>query len=146
MIVSILGLGLFKLAEPKRPLKPRRKERKKVTAQSLSDGDIKLLVNIIRAYDIPVRKPVTRYASVLVFSADLYCGFYCLKADELVLKYSHICCFDPHDKIHRGLSWQLLIKNCRFLSFQKNMIIYQFLQNSRNVFTTTYLLKENTGR
>lgn len=57
--LGILGLGLFKLAEPKRPLKPRRKERKKVTAQSLSDGDIKLLVNIIRAYDIPVRKPVT---------------------------------------------------------------------------------------
>ncbi|NXJ03794.1 C2D2A protein, partial [Odontophorus gujanensis] len=57
--LGILGLGLFKLAEPKRPLKPRRKERKKVTAQNLSDGDIKLLVNIIRAYDIPVRKPVT---------------------------------------------------------------------------------------
>ncbi|XP_030418965.1 coiled-coil and C2 domain-containing protein 2A isoform X2 [Gopherus evgoodei] len=53
-----LGLSLFKLAEPKRPLKPRRKERKKVTAQNLSDGDINLLVNIIRAYDIPVRKPV----------------------------------------------------------------------------------------
>nr|XP_032629834.1 coiled-coil and C2 domain-containing protein 2A isoform X3 [Chelonoidis abingdonii] len=53
-----LGLSLFKLAEPKRPLKPRRKERKKVTAQKLSDGDINLLVNIIRAYDIPVRKPV----------------------------------------------------------------------------------------
>ncbi|XP_072192198.1 coiled-coil and C2 domain-containing protein 2A isoform X2 [Excalfactoria chinensis] len=57
--LGILGVGLFKLAEPKRPLKPRRKERKKVTAQNLSDGDIKLLVNIIRAYDIPVRKPVT---------------------------------------------------------------------------------------
>uniref|UniRef100_A0A8C5TLA4 Coiled-coil and C2 domain containing 2A n=1 Tax=Malurus cyaneus samueli TaxID=2593467 RepID=A0A8C5TLA4_9PASS len=57
--LGILGLGLFKLAEPKRPLRPRRKERKKVTAQNLSDGDIRLLVNIIRAYDIPVRKPVT---------------------------------------------------------------------------------------
>ncbi|XP_040413141.1 coiled-coil and C2 domain-containing protein 2A isoform X3 [Cygnus olor] len=56
--LGILGLGLFKLAEPKRPLKPRRKERKKVTAQNLSDGDIKLLVNVIRAFDIPVRKPV----------------------------------------------------------------------------------------
>ncbi|XP_074678255.1 coiled-coil and C2 domain-containing protein 2A isoform X5 [Strix aluco] len=56
--LGILGLGLFKLAEPKRPLKPRRKERKKVTAQNLSDGDIKLLVNVVRAYDIPVRKPV----------------------------------------------------------------------------------------
>nr|XP_011749884.1 coiled-coil and C2 domain-containing protein 2A isoform X3 [Macaca nemestrina] len=54
---GILGLSLFKLAEQKRPLRPRRKGRKKVTAQNLSDGDIKLLVNIVRAYDIPVRKP-----------------------------------------------------------------------------------------
>nr|XP_048270990.1 coiled-coil and C2 domain-containing protein 2A isoform X1 [Myodes glareolus]XP_048270991.1 coiled-coil and C2 domain-containing protein 2A isoform X1 [Myodes glareolus] len=56
--ISILGLSLFKLAEQKRPLRPRRKGRKKVTTQNLSDGDIKLLVNIIRAYDIPVRKPI----------------------------------------------------------------------------------------
>nr|XP_012593019.1 coiled-coil and C2 domain-containing protein 2A isoform X4 [Microcebus murinus] len=55
--ISILGLNLFKLAEQKRPLRPRRKGRKKVTAQNLSDGDIRLLVNIIRAYDLPVRKP-----------------------------------------------------------------------------------------
>ncbi|KAM4629790.1 coiled-coil and C2 domain-containing protein 2A [Polymixia lowei] len=55
--IGILGLNLFKLAEPKRPLKPQRKERKKVTAQNLSDGDIKLLLNIIRAYDIPIRRP-----------------------------------------------------------------------------------------
>ncbi|XP_072593856.1 coiled-coil and C2 domain-containing protein 2A isoform X2 [Vulpes vulpes] len=57
--ISILGLSLFKLAEQKRPLRPRRKGRKKVMAQNLSDGDIKVLVNIIRAYDIPVRKPTT---------------------------------------------------------------------------------------
>nr|DBA29304.1 TPA: hypothetical protein GDO54_009541 [Pyxicephalus adspersus] len=56
---GILGMDLFKLAEPKRPLKPRRKERKKVTAQNLSDGDIKVLVNVIRAYDIPIRKPTS---------------------------------------------------------------------------------------
>uniref|UniRef100_A0A4W4DTT0 C2 domain-containing protein n=1 Tax=Electrophorus electricus TaxID=8005 RepID=A0A4W4DTT0_ELEEL len=55
--IGILGLNLFKLAEPKRPLKPQRKERKKVTAQNLSDGDIRLLLNIIRGYDIPVRRP-----------------------------------------------------------------------------------------
>ncbi|XP_055044610.2 coiled-coil and C2 domain-containing protein 2A isoform X1 [Misgurnus anguillicaudatus] len=58
--IGVLGLNLFKLAEPKRPLKPCRKERKKVTAQNLSDGDIKVLVNIIRGYDIPIRRP---YAS-----------------------------------------------------------------------------------
>ncbi len=56
----ILGINLFKLAEPKRPLKPQRVERKKVTAQNLSDGDIKLLINIIRAYDIPVRRPQSK--------------------------------------------------------------------------------------
>ncbi|XP_042326505.1 coiled-coil and C2 domain-containing protein 2A isoform X2 [Sceloporus undulatus] len=55
--LGILGLSLFKLTEAKRPLKPRRKERKKVTVQNLSDGDINLLVNITRAYEIPVRKP-----------------------------------------------------------------------------------------
>ncbi|XP_059197951.1 coiled-coil and C2 domain-containing protein 2A isoform X1 [Centropristis striata] len=55
--IGILGMNLFKLAEPKRPLKPQRKERKKVTAQNLSDGDIKLLINIIRAYDVPIRRP-----------------------------------------------------------------------------------------
>ncbi|XP_035270947.1 coiled-coil and C2 domain-containing protein 2A isoform X2 [Anguilla anguilla] len=62
--IGVLGLNLFKLAEPKRPLKPQRKERKKVTAQNLTDGHIRLLVNIIRAYDIPTRKPHTSKASV----------------------------------------------------------------------------------
>ncbi|KAM8939268.1 coiled-coil and C2 domain-containing protein 2A [Pelodytes ibericus] len=57
--LGILGMDLFKLAEPKRPLKPRRKERKKVPAQNLTDGDIKVLVNVIRAYDIPIRKLVS---------------------------------------------------------------------------------------
>uniref|UniRef100_H2LIP8 C2 domain-containing protein n=1 Tax=Oryzias latipes TaxID=8090 RepID=H2LIP8_ORYLA len=51
----ILGINLFKLTEPKRP-KPQRKKREKVTAQNLSDRDVKLLVKIIRACDIPVRR------------------------------------------------------------------------------------------
>uniref|UniRef100_A0A3B3TX68 Coiled-coil and C2 domain containing 2A n=1 Tax=Poecilia latipinna TaxID=48699 RepID=A0A3B3TX68_9TELE len=55
--IGILGINLFKLAESKRPLKPQRKERKKVTAQNLSDGDIKLLVNVVRAHNIPIHKP-----------------------------------------------------------------------------------------
>ncbi|KAK2824932.1 hypothetical protein Q7C36_018859 [Tachysurus vachellii] len=70
--IGILGLNLFKLAEPKRPLKPRRKERKKVTAQNLSDGDIKLLLNIIRGYDIPVRKPHTSKPAAASKSARSY--------------------------------------------------------------------------
>uniref|UniRef100_A0A3B4Y177 Coiled-coil and C2 domain containing 2A n=1 Tax=Seriola lalandi dorsalis TaxID=1841481 RepID=A0A3B4Y177_SERLL len=61
--IGLLGLNLFKLAEPKRPLKPQRKDRKKVTAQNLSDGDIKLLINLIRAYDIPIRRPQSKAPS-----------------------------------------------------------------------------------
>ncbi|KAJ8280040.1 hypothetical protein COCON_G00071060 [Conger conger] len=67
--IGVLGLNLFKLAEPKRPLKPQRKERKKVTAQNLTHGDIRVLVNIIRAYDIPTRKPHASKASVASRSA-----------------------------------------------------------------------------
>lgn len=65
MTIRILGINLFKLAEPKRPLKPQRKERKKVTAQNLSDGDIKLLINILRGYNIPIRRSHSKW----VFSA-----------------------------------------------------------------------------
>lgn len=32
-----------------------------MTTQNLSDGDIKLLVNIIRGYDIPVRRPQSKW-------------------------------------------------------------------------------------
>ncbi|XP_063561285.1 coiled-coil and C2 domain-containing protein 2A isoform X12 [Gorilla gorilla gorilla] len=70
--ISILGLSLFKLAEQKRPLRPRRKGRKKVTAQNLSDGDIKLLVNIVRAYDIPVRKPAVSKFQQLSRSSRMF--------------------------------------------------------------------------
>ena len=45
----------MKIAEPRRPLKPTRKERKKITAQNLQGVDVKVLVNIVRAFDIPVR-------------------------------------------------------------------------------------------
>ncbi|XP_068174546.1 coiled-coil and C2 domain-containing protein 2A isoform X2 [Antennarius striatus] len=55
--IGILGINIFKIAEPKRMLKPQKKERKKVTAQNLSDGDIKIVINIMRAYNIPTRRP-----------------------------------------------------------------------------------------
>ncbi|KAF3827789.1 hypothetical protein GH733_001024 [Mirounga leonina] len=38
-----------------RKLKPQRKERKKVAAHTVCDGDIKILVRILRAYNIPTR-------------------------------------------------------------------------------------------
>ncbi|XP_070555815.1 coiled-coil and C2 domain-containing protein 2A-like isoform X3 [Ptychodera flava] len=54
--ITLLSANLLKLAEPRRPLKPVRKERKVVTAQSLGQTEVKILVNIERAFDVPVRK------------------------------------------------------------------------------------------
>uniref|UniRef100_H0XWW8 Coiled-coil and C2 domain containing 2B n=1 Tax=Otolemur garnettii TaxID=30611 RepID=H0XWW8_OTOGA len=55
---SQLADAVCKFIKPRRKLKPQRKERKKVTAQSISDGDIKILVRIVRAYNIPTRKAI----------------------------------------------------------------------------------------
>ncbi|KAL1787622.1 CC2D2B isoform X5 [Sigmodon hispidus] len=53
---SQLTDAICKFIEPRRKLKPERKERRKVTAQTVSDGDIKILVRILRAYNIPTRE------------------------------------------------------------------------------------------
>ncbi|XP_032169055.1 protein CC2D2B isoform X4 [Mustela erminea] len=52
---SQLTHAVCKLVERRRQLKPQRKERKKVAAQTICDGDIKILVRILRAYNIPTR-------------------------------------------------------------------------------------------
>uniref|UniRef100_A0A8C4RQR0 Coiled-coil and C2 domain containing 2A n=1 Tax=Erpetoichthys calabaricus TaxID=27687 RepID=A0A8C4RQR0_ERPCA len=82
--LTLLGIRFFTLLEPKRPLKPTRKERKKVTAQNLSDGDIKILVNVVRAYDIPIRRPIV---SVFIYKIIeiFYCKDLCLIFLKLLL-------------------------------------------------------------
>lgn len=52
---DILRINLFKLIKPKRQLKPERKERANITTQNLPHVNVKLLVNVIRGYNIPVR-------------------------------------------------------------------------------------------
>ncbi|XP_072045143.1 coiled-coil and C2 domain-containing protein 2A-like isoform X2 [Amphiura filiformis] len=58
--VSMLSTIILRLIEPKRPLRPQRKERKTVTAQNLSGLQVNLLINIERAIEIPVRKSTGR--------------------------------------------------------------------------------------
>ena len=41
---------------PQRPLRPKRVERKKVPPQNIQPGDVKILVNIVRAFGIPIRE------------------------------------------------------------------------------------------
>ncbi|TKC42367.1 hypothetical protein EI555_003407, partial [Monodon monoceros] len=55
---SQLTRAVCKLLERRRKLKPQRQERKKVAAQTICDGDIKILVRILRAYNIPTRKAI----------------------------------------------------------------------------------------
>uniref|UniRef100_A0A8D0L309 Coiled-coil and C2 domain containing 2B n=1 Tax=Sphenodon punctatus TaxID=8508 RepID=A0A8D0L309_SPHPU len=64
--MSQLRNAVFKVGERRRHLKPQRKERRKVPAQTVSDGDVKLLVRILRAYNIPSRKSVTVHPFVEV--------------------------------------------------------------------------------
>ena len=59
-IHSMLSSIILRLLEPKRPLRPVRKERKTVTAQNLSGLQVNLLINIERAIEIPVRKTGAR--------------------------------------------------------------------------------------
>ncbi|XP_078247403.1 protein CC2D2B isoform X6 [Pogona vitticeps] len=61
--MSQLSDAIFKLGERKRHLKPQRKERRKIPGQTVSDGDVKLLIRILRAYNIPAKKvPATKVA------------------------------------------------------------------------------------
>ncbi|KAJ7324123.1 hypothetical protein JRQ81_017143 [Phrynocephalus forsythii] len=62
---SQLSDAIFKLGERRRRLKPQRQERRKVSAQAVSDEDVKLLIRILRAYNIPARKmPATKVAAI----------------------------------------------------------------------------------
>lgn len=53
--IGTFGVTVIKAFEPKRPLKPSRSERKKATAQNLTEGSVSLMVTIVRAYNLPVR-------------------------------------------------------------------------------------------
>ncbi|XP_048362628.1 protein CC2D2B [Sphaerodactylus townsendi] len=63
--MSQLRNVIFKLGERRRHLKPQRKERRKIPAQAVSDGDVKLLVRILRAYNIPARKAAATKSEVV---------------------------------------------------------------------------------
>lgn len=44
------------LFQPRRPLRPTRKERKRVQGSNLIDTKVNLIVNIVRAFNLPMRK------------------------------------------------------------------------------------------
>lgn len=52
--IGMIGESLLNLFQRKHPLKPNRKERKRV-AQGIKGDEVKILVNVIQAFNIPVR-------------------------------------------------------------------------------------------
>ncbi|XP_021108771.1 protein CC2D2B isoform X2 [Heterocephalus glaber] len=77
---SQLMHAICKFVEPRKKLKPQRKERKRVTEQAISDGDIKILIRILRAYNIPTRK--TTVNRVLDMPAYLKSSIPCFRHKE----------------------------------------------------------------
>ncbi|XP_038295985.1 protein CC2D2B isoform X11 [Canis lupus familiaris] len=79
---SQLTDAVCKLVEQHRKLKPQRKERKKVAAQTICDGDIKILVRILRAYNIPTRNIAVN--RVLDLPTYLKSSISCLRHKETI--------------------------------------------------------------
>ena len=75
----MLGTSLLKLTERRAPLKPKRKERKKVTAQNIKGDEVKIVINITRAQNIPVRTSsslayVSKFMVILSYQLTLSQG------------------------------------------------------------------------
>ena len=54
--ISTLGRSIAKLLEPRHPLRPQRKERKKVTTQAVGVTKVDLLINVSQAQCLPIRR------------------------------------------------------------------------------------------
>nr|KAF6424609.1 coiled-coil and C2 domain containing 2B [Molossus molossus] len=91
---SQLTHTVCKLVERRRKLKPQRKERRKVAAQTICDGDIKILVRVLRAYNIPSRKTIaTRspghdysFSSLSKIKDNIYINIF----DEMIIEKHEI--------------------------------------------------------
>jgi len=50
--------------QPRRPLRPTRKERKRVQGSSLIETKVGVIVNIVRAFNLPMRKETTDFGGI----------------------------------------------------------------------------------
>ena len=61
--ISTLFTMLGGMAPEQRPLRPVRQERKKVTLQDLSGQEVKVLLSVVRAFDVPIRHDTDNLAA-----------------------------------------------------------------------------------
>ncbi|XP_014273915.1 coiled-coil and C2 domain-containing protein 2A [Halyomorpha halys] len=66
--LGTLGLTFMKFLQPKRPLRPRRKKRKKYPVKSLAGQQLEIIINIGRAFEVPVRKDANERSNEESFS------------------------------------------------------------------------------
>jgi len=52
---SMIGFTLLSAAQNKRPLNPYRRERKKIATNSIGNSEIKIVITIMHALNVPVR-------------------------------------------------------------------------------------------
>lgn len=53
--IQTLGFSLFSIMQTQRPLCPTRKERKKITGQTVASTDINIIVTVMHALNVPIR-------------------------------------------------------------------------------------------
>ena len=58
ILFSALKTTLVDLFVPRRPLKPARKERKKVKTQNITTSNANIVIRVVRAFNVPVREKV----------------------------------------------------------------------------------------
>lgn len=110
----MIGANLMKLTERRRPMRPARKERKKVTAQALKDNELKILVSITRALYVPTR--VTSSGYVMTSFTTLFLFAYSFK---LVLNFSIF-----NVKIQQINSWKIFTFCGYFYIFNSYLDIF----------------------
>ncbi|KAI4530636.1 hypothetical protein MG293_019525 [Ovis ammon polii] len=108
---SQLTYAVCKLLEQRRKLKPQRKERKKVAAQTICDRDIKILIRILRAYNIPTRRTtVNRIHSVhILFQIS---GTFQVNIPPFLLGYTWSKTYVSPKEDYNGQN----LKECTFLN------------------------------
>ena len=68
--ISTLGRSIAKLLEPRHPLRPQRKERKKVTTQAVGVTKVDLLINVSQAQCLPIRRKTVSDSRVGLTGSD----------------------------------------------------------------------------
>ena len=130
--IGTLMLLCGEMVPAQRPLKPTRIERKKVLMQDMTNQDIKILLSVVRAYDVPVRSdqdpmnqgaPTDHYKADGVLEASVYsfieAQFQVYAYFKIRIMYIlHVCITGTNDEDHCGCRTQSSLEPTNDSDFQ----------------------------